>query len=273
MNKSRSAAALNKRGGSVEPGYTKSLKIPDMRANKKHSSIRSPREDMSSSRKTAKKKAQPERSKLPRNVNIYRHILNGTSTRDSDLEWILELRQKGLQKKFRSPEGEPSLTASKGDEKKETRKKLVDVEIKGDHNASQHLLRHRLGMTANRSQANFELGLRDYKNDGMDHNRKWNKQVLKRGHSQMDLIPEFLPPLNSTLGSSKFSRSQFMASRQSRMTEGRETVIGFDGSCTYPEFSEKLSERNVNQTRHLYQSSKDIKSIQWETGLRFYSRK
>lgn len=52
------------------------------------------------------------KTKLPRNVNEYKHLMHGSMTSEASLEWVLELRSQqpaNAKAKLRSPSGPPSF--------------------------------------------------------------------------------------------------------------------------------------------------------------------
>ncbi len=141
---------------------------------------------------------------LPKNVNEYRHIIDTKQSRDSDVEWILELRAYNSKKSYESLKDSLGISPEVYREGLEEYKPKVDRELKerkentlllkGNSRDFEHVMVRRVGMQSNPSQLGFDSTLRqtDTKLKPSFENLPWKTLALSPKKS---LLPLFLPPM------------------------------------------------------------------------------
>jgi hypothetical protein len=101
----------------------------------------------------------------PKNINEYRHIIDTHKVKDSDLEWVLHLRQPRTSGGIRKTMGFQPPSFYNSDYQNYINKKKNDPNTK--YNISnlatiEHLLKKRTGYSPDQTQMNFEINvLRD----------------------------------------------------------------------------------------------------------------
>ena len=142
--------------------------------------------------------------RLPKNIQEYRHIIDTFQSRDSDVEWIFELRGYNKKNNFMNLKNvsvnQPSFYQ---DDFEKYRKKIEKdnkdktenpLRMKGNAGELEHLLLKRLNMPANPSQVGFDSTLRQFNQfktvSGPDV--PWKNLNIS---SKKDLLDTYLPPL------------------------------------------------------------------------------
>lgn len=113
-----------------------------------------------------------DEKEIPKNMNLFRHILTDIRTSESDIEWIFDLRSKpptdfifrGIQPGFFK---EPKFYSEDLQKYKEKviKNKTIQEAIPKTENIQtiSHMVKNRIGEAANITQIKFELNLRNYK--------------------------------------------------------------------------------------------------------------
>ena len=102
-------------------------------------------------------------AKIPRNINIYRHVME--STNDAQVNWIHHLRHPDnkLREKIKRI---PNQSFSVGERdikcQQQGKKRLIDFTIRENAADVSFLLNKRMGKPATQAQGYFETGLRQY---------------------------------------------------------------------------------------------------------------
>ena len=97
---------------------------------------------------------------------------------------------------------------------------------------------------------------------------------VKRATQSNFCLPLLQAPLNSSPSyleskssqNGHHSRLKFEQSMPSKQL----AITIREGPGVFPDFSDKLTDRNINNSRHLFGCSKGLMQLQWETGLRSY---
>jgi len=111
------------------------------------------------------KKDKDSSFKFSKNINEYRHLLNG-KVGDPEMGWILELRtcSKSKFKNYKNiPDVHPRFYIDEIDKFKKKNLKNELKSSKSDLKNLEHLFTKRLGGTANSSQIGFESTLRNFR--------------------------------------------------------------------------------------------------------------
>lgn len=140
---------------------------------------------------------------LPKNVNEYRHIIDSMPSRDSDVEWVLELRAYDHKRNYESLKksvgSHPDIYRKSFDEYRN--KVLKDIKIKKDDNLLlkgnsrdfEHLFNKRTGMAANPAQLGFDSTLRSFDNKRPTfQNEQWKTISISQ---EKNLLSTYLPPM------------------------------------------------------------------------------
>lgn len=140
---------------------------------------------------------------LPKNVNTYRHIIDTMQSRDSDVEWILELRayeKKGHYETLKESQGvHPNVYQRSLDdyrhkvEQDHFEKKKNPLLLKGNSQYFEHLMKGRIGMQANPTQLGFDSTLRSFNSVKIPFmNAPWKSVNLS---PKKNLFNTYLPPM------------------------------------------------------------------------------
>lgn len=141
---------------------------------------------------------------MPKNIQEYRQILDTFLSRDSDIEWIFDLR--GYQKKHKFINlknvsiNQPSFYHDDFDKyKKKVEKDLKErrnnsLGVKGNISPFEHLITKRLNLPANPAQVGFDGTLRQFEKFETISGppQPWKSLNL---NSKKTLMDTFLPPV------------------------------------------------------------------------------
>eukprot|EP01017_Pseudomicrothorax_dubius_P043316 TRINITY_DN7190_c0_g1_i4.p1 TRINITY_DN7190_c0_g1~~TRINITY_DN7190_c0_g1_i4.p1 ORF type:complete len:256 (-),score=51.66 TRINITY_DN7190_c0_g1_i4:188-955(-) len=201
--------------------------------------------------------------KIPRNVNLYRHLIDGFASTDDEIEWVLKLRTTSneLTEKLARI---PNATFGVFDKKLEgsqAPKEPTDLGWHGNSGAVNHLINHRIGPTAHGSLVAFETNLRKPDNKYKEKERGWSNVPFKDRHE----YPSYLPPLKEELRMTMEAKSKGEKPKIQRKT-------ALEGHLDYPSYTFKVNTKNVNDMRHLHYSGNFQSAIDFDTGLRYYEK-
>jgi hypothetical protein len=215
------------------------------------------------------KTVSPKGSRLPGNVNDYKHLMQGSMTAEASLEWVLKLRSGEVRPnaKYKSTRGLPSFTVrsnsnfsrcgGKHSERKEHN--TLDVPaLKRNSSEFMHLARHRLGTVGNKSQLTFETGLRP--NKEISSKPSWTSIPYKDRVNDVDQ-GRFFPPLQR-LVSSKAVGPMFKGvglAYETTFEGAHKGMAALDDNATL---------KHTHAHRHLFTPGTKLSSINWEIGLR-----
>ena len=133
----------------------------------------------------------------PTNINEYRHIIDTHKVKDSDLDWVLKLRQNQDLKlsKLKNPFPPTFYQADLDDYIK---KKKFPENNKKNVNLSniEHLMYSRLGPSPNESQINFEI---NYLRDDENNIKKRNKWINLAYNPRPIISSQFHRPTRTNL--------------------------------------------------------------------------
>lgn len=141
---------------------------------------------------------------LPKNVNEYKQIIDTFLCRDSDVEWIFDLRGYQKNHKFvnlkNTSMNQPSfyhddfMKYKKKVDKEKKEKENNLLHMKGNISPVEHLLTKRLNLPANPSQFNFDGTLRKFESfeKVTGPPSLWKSLNL---NPKKTLLDTFLPPL------------------------------------------------------------------------------
>lgn len=172
-NVDKAGKILNKSGNRSKSNIKNQIQSNKSRLYNEQLTDNSPRSNISSPEKMPvieeSKSKKDNRLKYPKNINEYRHIMSNFQTVDAELSWILDLRtaQKMEYKGLKDvSDVNPRFYADriakfKKEMTQEREKKKKDPHSpKGNSNIYKHLIKKRLGGTANATQFGFETTLR-----------------------------------------------------------------------------------------------------------------
>jgi hypothetical protein len=208
-------------------------------------------------------------NRLPRNVNDYKHLVQGSMTAEASLEWVLKLRSGEIREntKHKSARGLPSFTVrndsnfsrccGKHSERKEYN--TLDVPaLKRNSSDFMHLARHRLGTVGNKSQLTFETGLRQSKE--ISKKPSWTSIPYKERVNDVDQ-GRFFPPMHK-LASSKTVGPLFKGvglTYETTFEGAHKGMATLDDNATL---------KHTHAHRHLFIPGTKLSSLNWEIGLR-----
>lgn len=141
---------------------------------------------------------------LPKNINEYRYMVEKYQIRDTDIEWIFELRGYEKKKNFKSLKNVSINQPSFYNDDFEKYKKKVERELKeksenplrlkGNAADYEHLLLKRLNLPANPTQFGFDSTLRHFNGFKSVHGPEAAWKTLNVS-GKKELLNTYLPPL------------------------------------------------------------------------------
>lgn len=146
----------------------------------------------------------PSGINLPKNINEYRYMIEKYQIRDTDIEWIFELRGYNKKNNFKSLKNvsinQPSFYNDDFEKyKKKVEKDLKEksenpLRLKGNTGDYEHLLLKRLNLPANPIQFGFDSTLRQFNGFKSVHGPQAAWKTLNI-NSKKDLLNTYLPPV------------------------------------------------------------------------------
>jgi hypothetical protein len=143
-------------------------------------------------------------NRLPKNLNEYRQIIDTLLSRDSDVEWIFDLRGYQKKKNFMNLKttsiNQPSFYNDDFDKyKKKVEKEMQErknntLYVKGNIGTIEHLVTKRLNFPPNNSQIGFDGTLRQFQKFETIHGPPATWKSLNISPKKT-LLDTFLPPL------------------------------------------------------------------------------
>lgn len=141
---------------------------------------------------------------LPKNINEYRYMIEKYQIRDTDIEWIFELRGYGKKSNFKSLKNvsinQPSFYHDDFEKyKKKVERELKEksenpLKFKGNTAEYEHLLLKRLNLPANPTQFGFDSTLRHFNTFKSVHGPDAPWKTLNINEKK-DLLNTYLPPV------------------------------------------------------------------------------
>jgi hypothetical protein len=237
---------------------------------------------------------------LPKNVNTYRHIIDTMQSRDSDVEWILELRayQNKLHYHTSKDLGEfkPSFyNDDLGKYREKVQKEKKDnknntLRLTGNSSDIDHVINRRLNMPANPCQVGFDSTLRHFAPFDKIYgpNIPWKTLAMS---PKKNLLSKHLPPmkLSSQLNVKYLSIHKVISRpieqvedkynlngsqirrRKFEPSKNETSVFGGEHNAS-PLYTMKYTQKNINAFRHLLEEQNNSLGL-WETNLRAYGAK
>jgi len=141
----------------------------------------------------------PQRRSIPKNVNEYRHIMEDKKSQESDIEWILDLRENRNSSNYDSLKnsvGEyPDIYRKSFDsyklrvEKEKNDNKNNLLHLKGNIKDFEHLIKRRIGIPTTLATIGFETTLRKFHSD-----KNINQKAPWKTLSGLFINKNYLPP-------------------------------------------------------------------------------
>jgi len=203
--------------------------------------------------------------KIPRNVNLYRHLINDKYSSESDVEWVLKLRSANENKStFKMEQTAPQVFSfdGKGLEGQKDGRHTSDLDSRTHVHQLQHLFRHRLGATPDQGTVYFETALRSY-GSSSDKLRELERNWRNAPKKDRQEYPSMYPSYNETVKVKSWSTKNLSI----------QTHTGFEGSLNFPKYGELYDRqtKNVSDVRHLLKApGKLMATADWELSMRHY---
>lgn len=146
----------------------------------------------------------PNQMHLPKNINEYRYMIENFHIRDTDIDWIFELRGYAKKNNFKSLKNvsvnQPSFYHDDFEKyRKKVERELKEksenkLRLKGNTGEYEHLLLKRLNLPANPTQFGFDSTLRNYEQfkNVQGPGSPWKTLNI---HTNKDLLNTYLPPV------------------------------------------------------------------------------
>lgn len=227
-----------------------------------------------------------QNTKIPKNVNDYRHIIDYIYTKASDFEWILELRNH---KKIRNIESNiqpspPPFYAEDLEKYKKrnnygTNKRYLKINLA----EYRHIIDNPGGMPANSAIMRYETCLR---NEEDKKNPPWKSLAF---NNKRNLFDTYLPPI---LRSSQ-EHLQFLGDKVSRPLEQINLEVMLDGkkmrqrkfsyskdkTLRFPpehfsssKYNNHFKIKNINAIKHMLNNDNINATTLWGANLRDYGK-
>jgi hypothetical protein len=149
----------------------------------------------------------PNQMNLPRNINEYRYMIENFQIRDTDIEWIFELRGYEKRLNYKSLKNvsisQPSFYHDdfekyhKKVERELKEKSENKLRLKGNTGEYAHLLINRINSPSNPAQFGFDSTLRNYRQYNNIHGPESPWKTLNVNNKK-DLLNTYLPPLTKS---------------------------------------------------------------------------
>jgi hypothetical protein len=177
----------------------------DKENNENHRSSMKLEENKENETSKGKKGVETDKNiHYPKNINEYRHIIDTFHVVDGELGWILDLRTYGERLKYTGLKGKNStqpkffdadFTKYREKVEKECSDKRKDLRTPtGNCISFRHLVKERLGATANSSQFAFETTLRNFRpvSKVVKHKTEWQQVPY---YQKPRIFSSYLPPM------------------------------------------------------------------------------